>query len=131
VLTSPFTFSAAQNPVSRLERDSFALFVGEPTGGAPNHYGDAQPITSAVGGFTSIVSTLPWFDSYPQDQREWILPDMPAPVTFADWRDGADRALAVAMEHVTQDEPDELLRSRIFYYNRDSQKAGWAPFWRS
>ena len=42
VMTSPMTFSAAQNPTTRLERDSFAIFVGEPTGGAPNHYGDAS-----------------------------------------------------------------------------------------
>ncbi|MBK6703478.1 MAG: hypothetical protein IPG56_06720 [Caulobacteraceae bacterium] len=104
VLTSPMTFSAAQNPTSRLERDSFALFVGEPTGGAPNHYGDAQTLRGGVSGLTSMVSTIPWFDSYPQDEREWILPDLPAPVTFADWRSGADRALEIAMTHTTQDE---------------------------
>lgn len=131
VLTSPMTFSAAQNPTSRLERDSFALFVGEPTGGAPNHYGDAQTLRGGVSGLTSMVSTIPWFDSYPQDEREWILPDLPAPVTFADWRSGADRALEIAMAHTTQDEADELVRSRVFYFARASQNAGWTPFWRT
>lgn len=131
VLTSPFTFSAAQNPTTRLERDSFALFVGEPTGGAPNHYGDAQPFSGEASGMTSIVSTIPWFDSYPQDQREWILPDLPAPVTFADARNGVDRALNVAMTHTTDAEANELDRARVFFYERDSQKAGWSPFWRA
>lgn len=131
VLTSPFTFSAAQNPTTRLERDSFALFVGEPTGGAPNHYGDARPFSGEVSGMTSIVSTIPWFDSYPQDLREWILPDLPAPVTFADARDGADRALDIAMTHTTVAAADELDRARVFFYERDSQKAGWSPFWRA
>jgi hypothetical protein len=36
-LTSPQTFSAAMNFATRLERETDALFVGEPTGGAPNH----------------------------------------------------------------------------------------------
>jgi hypothetical protein len=130
VLTSPFTFSAAQNPTTRLERDSFALFVGEPTGGSPNHYGDAQPFQGEASGLTSIVSTIPWFDSYPQDQREWILPDLPAPVTFADARGGVDRALDIAMTHTSDAEANELDRARVFYFARESQNAAWTPFWR-
>jgi hypothetical protein len=131
VLTSPFTFSAAQNPTTRLERDSFALFVGEPTGGSPNHYGDARPFSGEASGLTSIVSTLPWFDSYPQDEREWILPDLPAPVTFADDRVGADRALDIAMTHTTDAEANELDRERVFFYERESQNVRWTPFWRA
>lgn len=130
-LTSPFTFSAAQNPASRLERDSFAIFVGEPTGGAPNHYGDAQPFAGQASGITSIVSTIPWFDSYPSDRRPWIIPDLPAPETFADWRAGRDEALEVALAHITREEADEATRERIFYFNRASQAVEWRPFWRT
>jgi phage baseplate assembly protein gpV len=78
-----------------------------------------------------MVSTLPWFDSYPQDRREWILPDLPAPVLYSDWRGGADRALEIAMTHTTDEAPDELQRARVFFFDRDSQKAGWSPFWRA
>lgn len=131
VLTSPFTFSAAQNPSTRLERDSFALFVGEPTGGAPNHYGDASPFHGEATGLTSIVSTIPWFDSYPQDQRVWILPDLPAPATFADAQSGVDRALDLALAHTTDAEANELTRARVFYFERESQRADWRPFWRA
>lgn len=130
VLISPFTFSAAQNPTTRLERDSFALFVGEPTGGAPNHYGDAQPFSGEATGLTSIVSTLPWFDSYPQDERVWIMPDLPAPMMFADAQSGRDAALDLAMTHTSDAEANELDRARIFYYERESQSAEWRPFWR-
>lgn len=130
VLISPFTFSAAQNPSTRLERDSFALFVGEPTGGAPNHYGDSQPFRGEATGLTSIISTLPWFDSYPQDERVWIMPDMPAPMTFADARIGRDAALDLAITHTTDADANELDRARIFYYARESQSAEWRPFWR-
>jgi hypothetical protein len=131
VLTSPFTFSAAQNPTSRLERDSFAIFVGEPTGGAPNHYGDAQSFQGEASGITAIVSTLPWFDSYPQDTRPWILPDVPAPMTFEDARLGRDRALDLAMTHSVDAAGEELERARIFYYERPSQAVDWRPFWRA
>jgi hypothetical protein len=131
VLTSPFTFSAAQNPTSRLERDSFAIFVGEPTGGAPNHYGDAQRYLGEASGLTSMVSTIPWFDSYPQDDRVWILPDLPAPVAFEDARSGVDRALDLAMTHTASGEPNEIDEARVFYFARDSQSADWRPFWRA
>jgi hypothetical protein len=131
VLTSPMTFSAAQNPTTRLERDSFAIFVGEPTGGAPNHYGDARPLQGEATGIFSMVSTLPWFDSYPQDEREWIMPDLPAPTTFADYQAGADRALDLALTHTTDAPADEIDRARVFFYERPSQRATWAPFWRA
>ncbi|MGE0595333.1 MAG: hypothetical protein AB7P07_03145 [Hyphomonadaceae bacterium] len=129
VLTSPMTFSAAQNPCTRLERDSFVLFVGEPTGGAPNHEGDAQPFVGEATGLTSIVSTLRWYDSYPMDDRVWIMPDLLHPLTFADWRAGRDLALQAALTHEAP-ASDELDRARIFFYRRPSQEQAWAPFWR-
>jgi hypothetical protein len=130
VLIGPQTFSAAQNLANRLERETFAIFVGAPTGGAPNHYGDAKTHSGAVTGITAMISTLPWFDSYPQDQRPWILPDIPVADTFEDWRGGRDRALAVAREHQTDDAADELARDRVFYFRRASQLRTWSPFWR-
>ncbi len=130
VLTSPMTFSAAQNPTTRLERDSFALFVGEPTGGAPNHYGDARPFRGEASGVTFIVSTLPWFDSYPQDQRQWIAPDLPAPEMFEDVCAGVDRALDIALTHRTDAPPNELQEDRVFFFARPSQAVAWTPFWR-
>lgn len=127
VLTSPTTFSAAQNLANRLERETYALFVGQPTGGAPNHYGDARPFRGL--GYTAFVSTLPWFDSYPQDRRRWIMPDIVTPDVFADRAAGRDRALEAALAHATDEAPDDLSRARTFPYERASQSATWAPFW--
>jgi C-terminal processing protease CtpA/Prc len=131
VLTGPRTFSAAQNCATRLERETFATFVGEPTGGAPNHYGDATLFTGAITGISALVSTLAWFDSYPQDRRPWILPDLPVNDTFADWRAGRDPALQTALTHQGTAAADELEPSRIFYFGRESQKRDWRPFWRA
>jgi hypothetical protein len=130
LLIGPATFSAAQNLANRLERETFALFVGEPTGGAPNHYGDAQLFTGEATGISAIVSSLPWFDSYPQDRRPWIMPDLPVPATFADWAAGRDPTLESAFSHQNPASGDELDRSRIYYFARPSQQAEWQPFWR-
>lgn len=129
VLTGPATFSAAQNLANRLERETFAIFVGEPTGGAPNHYGDARPFTGDATGIVAIVSTIPWFDSYPQDRRPWIAPDLPVPDLFEDWRTGRDAALEAALTDRPEASRDELDRNRILYFSRPSQGLAWRPFW--
>lgn len=130
VLISPRTFSAAQNATNRLERETFALFVGEPSGGAPNHYGDGQVNVGATTGLTSLISTLPWFDSYPQDERVWVMPDLLSPQLFADWRDGTDLALQIALTHASDAPADEWDADNTFYFRRPSQGADWRPFWR-
>ena len=126
-LISPTTFSAAQNLANRLERETFALFAGEPTGGAPNHFGDAKPFTGTIlhGG----VSTLPWFDSYPMDHRPWIMPDMLIPRTFEDWSSGRDRVLEAVLSDERAAASDDLTKDRTFYYERPSQSGEWKPFW--
>jgi hypothetical protein len=131
VLVSPQTFSAAQNLANRLERETFAVFVGGPTGGSPNHYGDARTLTGEATGLTAMVSTIPWFDSYPMDRRPWILPDLPVADRFADWVAGHDPALELALAHRPEGETDDLSPSRVFYYARPSQKGDWTPFWRA
>jgi hypothetical protein len=130
VLTSPVTFSAAQNLANRLERETFATFAGEPTGGAPNHYGDAKPFQQGHvlhGG----VSTLPWFDSYPVDKRPWIMPDMLIPRAFADWAGGHDKVLDAVLADDRRQSADDTSNDRTFYFSRKSQSQEWKPFWAS
>src|SRR5690242_20047627 len=102
VLIGPHTFSAAQNLTSRIERETWAVFVGEPSGGAPNHQGDARPFQGD--GFSAFVSTLPWFDSHPYDKRIWTMPDVMVPLRFADWTAGRDQAMEAAFAHIS-DQP--------------------------
>lgn len=130
VLTSPRTFSAAQNLATRLERETYALFVGEPTAGAPNHCGDASMFTGAVTGLVAIVSSRRWSDSYPSDERIWTLPDLPVPTLFADWRAGRDPALEIALTHTASGAGDDLSNDRVFFFKRASQNGDWRPFWR-
>lgn len=129
VLIGPQTFSAAQNLVNRLERETFAIFAGEPTGGAPRHFGDARPFELAGQTLRGMVSTLPWFDSYPQDKRRWVMPDLLLPRLFADWAAGRDVVLDAVLAHRSSEPPNEASRDRVFYYDRKSQAASWRPFW--
>ncbi|MBX7247954.1 MAG: hypothetical protein K1X35_02770 [Caulobacteraceae bacterium] len=132
VIVSPSTFSAAQNLTNRIERETYALFIGGPTGGAPNHYGDARPLRGEATGVTAIVSSLAWFDGYPQDERPWVLPDLPVPDTFDAWRSGRDLAIARALTHRPDArEPDPFAPQRIYYFRRASQAGAWKPWWRA
>jgi hypothetical protein len=129
VLIGPATFSAAQNFANRLERETFATFVGEPTGSAPNLVGDPKFFVGEATGLTAMVATMRWFDGGPDDRRRWIFPDLLAPATCADWLAGVDRALEAALADVSAASDDFSSRAR--YFERQSQQQSWAPYWMS
>ncbi len=127
VLIGPATFSAAQNFANRLERETFATFVGEPTGSAPNLVGDAKFFVGEVTGLTAMVATKRWFDGGPDDKRRWIFPDLLVPMTYADWIAGRDRTLDAALSDLSTVKDDFGLRTR--YFDRQSQQQHWQPYW--
>lgn len=99
VITGRRTFSAAQNLVNELEKYTNAIFVGEPTAGHPNHYGDATPITLPNSKLNVRVSTLYWQDLDPRDNRQWTAPELAAELTSQDYRAGRDPALQAVLEY--------------------------------
>lgn len=102
VIAGRQTFSAAMNLAVDLERWTRALFVGEPTGSSPNHYGENVDLTLPVSGLRATVSSLWWQTSLPFDDRPWIAPDLPAYLTAAQFATGHDPALA-AIDAVAPD----------------------------
>jgi hypothetical protein len=116
------------NFATRLERETDALFVGEPTGGSPNHFGDPKIAPGPVSKIPYLISTLRWQDSTPFDARPWILPDLPAPPTFADYVAGRDLALERALAHEIAVDPDWRLRV-VKPWERASQKKSWRFFY--
>jgi hypothetical protein len=86
------TFSAAQFMVNQLERYTDAIFVGEPSGGKVNSYGDSRKIILPNSGITVRVSTL-WWQEDPRDNRQWKAPDIAAELTAAQYRANVDPAL--------------------------------------
>ena len=92
------TFSAAQFMVNDLERYTDAVFVGEPSGGKVNSYGDSRKITLPHSGITIRVSIY-WWQEQPYDLRQWKAPDLAAELTSADYRANVDPALKAVIEY--------------------------------
>jgi len=93
VLVDRGTFSAALMLAVDLEKFTPALFVGEPTGGRPNHYGDSRKVTLPNSGLTVRVATLQWQYSDPRDDRDAIAPDVPVPLSSGDYAAHRDPVL--------------------------------------
>jgi tetratricopeptide (TPR) repeat protein len=93
VLTGRRTFSAAIMLMAAFIDHTQATFIGEPAGGALDHYGDATAIDLSEIGATLYVSTL-FHQLQDQGQRYDIMPvDVAAPFSFADWSAGRDPAI--------------------------------------
>lgn len=87
------TYSAASMFAVDLEQHTHAVFVGEPTAGAPNGYGDPRKVVLPESGRTLSVSALYWQLSHPRDKRDSIPPHLSVPPTPA-----GDPARAVALD---------------------------------
>lgn len=87
------TYSAAQNAATYFDRDTNAIFVGEPTGSSPNFVGEEDPFVLPYSKIVANVSHLYWQSSFPQDQRTWIAPHIYVPPTFEAYRRNGDAAL--------------------------------------
>lgn len=92
------TFSAAQFLVNDLERYTQAVFVGEPSGGKLNSYGDSRKITLPNSGITVRVSIY-WWQEEPWDTRPWKAPDVAAELTSTDYRTNVDPALNAVLDY--------------------------------
>ena len=111
VITGRETFSAAQNLVNQIEKYTEAIFVGEPTAGHPNHYGDNRPFTLPNSGLTVRASTLWWQDLDPRDAREWTAPEIAAELSFSDYKAGRDPALQAVIDYVPGSTLSELIQN--------------------
>lgn len=75
------TYSAASMFAVDLERNTNAIFVGEPTAGAPNGWGDPRKLVLPESGLAVYISALYWQLSHPRDQRDSIPPHVLVPPT--------------------------------------------------
>jgi tetratricopeptide (TPR) repeat protein len=92
------TFSAAQFLVNELEHYTNAVFVGEPSGGKANSYGDSRKIVLPHSGITVRVSTL-WWQVDERDTRQWKAPDVAAELTSSEYRDNVDPGLRAVLAY--------------------------------
>jgi hypothetical protein len=100
ILMGRSTWSAAQFFLNDMSEFSDAIFVGEPSGSRGNSYGDSRQIKLPNSGITARASIYYWQDWNPTDTRPWIAPDVPAELSFADYRADRDPALSAAEKFV-------------------------------
>jgi hypothetical protein len=101
VLIGRRTFSAAVTLATELEQNTSAIFVGEPTGGRPNGFGDSRKIALPSSGLTVRVATLYHQESDPRDSRDAIPPHLTVSPSSADFLAHRDLVLQTAM-HVAE-----------------------------
>lgn len=93
VLLSRTTFSAAANFATDVERAVHPVFVGEPSGGSPNLYGDTDPLDLVAAGVTVHIARIYWQKSTPDDPRTAIVPRVVVPLASTDYFAGRDPVL--------------------------------------
>jgi hypothetical protein len=91
------TFSAAQNTSTAIERETNAIFAGEPSGSCPNFIGESIPFELPYSKLEVNVADLYWQTSWPIDARTWICPEIYAPPTFAAYAANVDPALSAIL----------------------------------
>ncbi|WP_406542340.1 S41 family peptidase [Clostridium ljungdahlii] len=82
------TFSSAVLNVIDLKKNTKAIFVGEPTSGKPNHYGEVKKFKLPNSGLTIKYSTK-HFNNYDNDDSEFI-PDKEITASIKDYINNVD-----------------------------------------
>ena len=111
VLIGPETFSAAQNLCDRLQYDSNAVFIGQPTADNVNFYADIRPIVLPNTKIEVHISHLYWQDGDPRDRRAALYPDVAVDPSLDDFFAGRDRALSAALAYKPEMSLEERLRA--------------------
>ena len=97
VLVGRGTFSAAANFAAVVATVPCVSLVGEPTGGAPNQWGDAEDVVLPESGWRVRIATL-YHEPIPGSTAAATEPDLLVPVRAEDWLAGRDAALAAAVD---------------------------------
>jgi dienelactone hydrolase len=97
VLISRLTFSAAENFAAELERVAHPIFVGEPSGGSPNLYGDTVSTLLPASGVELRVARIYWQMSAADDARIAIDPQVPVALSSDAFFAGRDPVLEAAV----------------------------------
>ncbi len=76
VITGRNTFSAAQIFISLINKETHALFAGEPSSSSPNFVGEENYILLPFSGAMGSISNK-YHETIPGDKRKWIEPVYP------------------------------------------------------
>jgi len=102
VLIGRNVFSAAQNLVNELDYYTGATFVGEPTGNAPNQYGDARAFELPRSHLRVFISSQYWQGHSAFDTRTSFPPGVYVELSSDDYRAKRDPILATALRRASE-----------------------------
>ena len=97
MITGRNTFSAAQVFISLVNRDTHALFAGEPSSSSPNFVGEGNYITLPYSGAMGSISNK-YHEQIPGDKRLWIQPDFPITLSSTQYFNNEDPVLNFILE---------------------------------
>jgi hypothetical protein len=92
------TYSSAVLNAVRLSQETNAILVGQPTGGAPDHFGEVQSFDLPFYDLTVNYSTT-YFELMPGLQDMTLFPDVVVPVLIADYLAGINPFYAAVMAY--------------------------------
>jgi len=99
VITGRNTFSAAQVFITLVNRDTHALFAGEPSSSSPNFVGEGNYITLPYSGAMGSISNK-YHEQIPGDTRLWIEPDFPVTLSSVQYFNNEDPVLDFILKNV-------------------------------
>jgi hypothetical protein len=99
VIVGRNTFSAAMNGATEIEQQTSAIFVGEPTGSAPNFVGETIGFELPYSKVSGSISDLYWQKSTAMDYRTWIGPTIYAPPSFELFKANRDPAMEAILNY--------------------------------
>ena len=103
VISGRNTFSAAQNCLNQIHRATHAIVAGEPSSSKPNFTGESTQIRLPWSGLRASISSRWWQDSYPEDERSWIAPEIPVALSSKDYFANRDPVMAAVLEVVASE----------------------------
>jgi protocatechuate 3,4-dioxygenase beta subunit/tetratricopeptide (TPR) repeat protein len=104
VLVGRTTFSAAMNGAVDIERNTNAIFVGEPTGSSPNFVGETNILVLPCSGVRLSCSSLYWQSSTATDRRTWIAPSLKAEPSFVAFASNRDPGLEAIFDYLADEQ---------------------------
>ncbi|MFN8354857.1 MAG: hypothetical protein U0Y10_10455 [Spirosomataceae bacterium] len=92
VITGRNTFSAAQIFITRVDKETNALFVGEPSSSSPNFVGEENGVILPYSNAIVSISNR-YHENNKGDSRKWIEPNLPVFLSSKDYFEGKDPVL--------------------------------------
>ncbi len=98
VIIGRSTFSSAVLNALQLMNNTAAIFVGEPSGGRPNHYGEVKQFALPFSGLQVSYSTK-YFSYLQGEDPVSLVPDVLVQLSSADYFSGKDPVLDAVLEY--------------------------------